>query len=310
MTANPCPCGRPSDSTALCAACHHDLQVALEDISSHWRDLDTVKGRQTRYGGQGGRGTSEKPLMMDARFGGLQWVEVKDAEGRIIGYDSKVPDGTMLQEAVKNTIGTWGRIVLEERPILAGPAHPACLHISCSTHRRSRPPRDDVASVCRYLLGQADWIRTQHWAPEMLDELTYTAEQLRRMVDRPADRWYAGLCSECFTALYAKVGAPEVVCKECNHTTLVKDRRTTMLREAADKLVPAAVIARAVSWLGEDPLTSAKVRLWGHRKQLKVREYIIPVGEVGPVCNLRPLYRLGDACDLMALGDGRRRRTA
>jgi hypothetical protein len=262
--------------------------VALGDISSHWRDLDTVKARQTRYGASGGRG-GDKPLPVDARF---------------LGWDA---DGTRLQDAVKSTMSTWARIVLDERAVFAGPTHPACLHLSCAHLNRSHPPRDDVASVCRYLLGHCDWIKTQHWAPGILDEMTDAAEQLRRMVDRPPDRWYAGPCPECGCGLYAKVGAEEIACKECEHVTLVRDRRTTLLREAADKLVPASLVARAVSWLGEDPLTSAKVRLWAHRKQLQVREYVIPIGEVGPICNQRPLYRLGDACDLMALGDRRRK---
>lgn len=283
-----CICGRPLGGDAICPGCAHALQVALGDISSHWRDLDTVKARQTRYGASGGRG-GEKPLPVDARF---------------LGWDA---DGTRLQDAVKNTMATWARHVLGERPIIEGPTHPACLHITCSQLNRSRPPRDDVVSVCRYLLGQADWIRSQHWAPEILDEMTDAAEQLRRMVDRPGERWYAGPCPECAAGLYAKVGAEEIACKECEHVTQVKDRRTTLLKEAADRLVPAALVARAVSWLGEDPLTSAKVRLWGHRKQLQVKEYVVPIGEVGPVCNLRPLYRLGDACDLMALGDRRRK---
>lgn len=284
-----CPCGRPSKGDALCPDCAHVLQIALGDISSHWIDLDTVKGRQTRYGGSGGGRGGEKPLPVDARF---------------LGWEA---DGSRLQEAVKNTIGTWGRMVMEERPEFAGATHDACLHVSCSILRRSRTPRKDVAAYCRYLLGHADWIRTQHWAPEILDELVDAAEQLRRMVDRPPDRWYAGPCSECSRPLYAQVGSHEVVCKDCNHTTMVRDRRSVLLKEAADKLVSAAMVARAVSWLGEDPLTSAKVRLWSHRKQLTVRMWVIPISELGPTCNLRPLYRLGDACDLMALGDRRKK---
>lgn len=49
-----CPCGRPLSGSALCSTCHHSLQIALGDISSHWTDLDTVKARQTRYGASGG----------------------------------------------------------------------------------------------------------------------------------------------------------------------------------------------------------------------------------------------------------------
>lgn len=286
---NTCPCGRPLSGDSLCVDCSHALQVAISDVSAHWCDLDTVKARQTRYGGTGGGRGGEKPLPVDARF---------------LGWEA---DGSRLQEAVKNTMATWARVVLDEKPIYEGPSHSTCLHVSCSVCRRNRPPQDDVPSVCRYLLRHADWVRSQMWAPEILDELTYTAEQLRRMVDRPADRWYAGPCNDCGKAMYAQVGALEVVCKDCNYTTQVRDRRTVLLKEAAEKLVPAALIARAVSWLGEDPLTSAKVRLWGHRKQLQARDWVIPIGEVGPVCNLRPLYRLGDACDLMALGDRRKK---
>jgi DNA-directed RNA polymerase subunit RPC12/RpoP len=285
-----CGCGKPCDGSFICPSCSKAMEIALGNISAYWADLDTVKGRQTRYGGSGGGRGGEKPLPVDLRFLGA--------------YE----DGSRLQEQALVTIGVWGRIVMEERLELAGPTHDSCLHVSCSTYRRSRYPRGDVIAYCRYMLGHADWIRTQHWAPDILDEMDNLEAQLRRFVDRPRESWYAGPCAECGKALYAKVGEVEVTCKDCNHTCQVKDRRTVLLREAADKLVPAALIARAVSWLGEDPLTSAKVRLWGHRKQLQVREYVIPAGQVGPTCDLRPLYRLGDACDLLALGDGRKRR--
>jgi len=279
---NLCACGRLADNAAICAGCTKALEIALGNISAYWADLDTVKGRQTRYGGTGGRSGAEKPLPVDLRFLG-PWE-----------------DGSMLQEACKNTIGTWARVAMEARPMLAGPTHTACLHVSCSIGRRSRWPADTVASCCLYLLGHADWIRTQHWAPEILDELDDLEAQLRRMVDRPADSWYAGPCTGCAKVMYVRVGAPEAACKDCNLTYPVKDRRAFLLKEAEEMLVPASLLARAVSWLGEDPLTSDKVRLWRFRGHLEVREYIIPPGQIGPVCELRPLYRLGDAIDLMA----------
>ena len=284
-----CICGRPLAGDAICSGCAQTLQVALGNISSYWRDLDTVRARQTRYGDAGGRTGAEKALPVDLRF--LDW------DG----------DGSRLQEAVRSTVVTWTRVVLEERPIMEGPTHPACLHVSCSRTNRSRPPADNIPACCVYLLGHADWVRSQHWAPEILDELVDVEKQLKRMVDRPRDNWYAGPCSECAKVLYAEVGAFEVKCGDCNLTFPVRDRRAFLLKDAEDRLVPAALLARAVSWLGENPLTSAKVRLWGHRKQITVREYVIPIGEVGPVCNLRPLYRLGDALDLLALGDRRRK---
>lgn len=269
-----CICGRPLKGDAVCPGCAHALQVALGDISSHWCDLDTVKARQTRYGGTGGRG-GDKPLPVDARF---------------LGWDA---DGTRLQDAVKNTMATWARVVLDERPILEGPTHPACLHITCAQLNRSRPPRDDVASVCRYLLGQADWIRSQHWAPEILDEMLYTAEQLRRMVDRPADKLFVGYCTECDQPLHAKVGAPQVACGGCEKVFGVEASRDAMWEEAQDQLGTAAEISRAISWLGQTPITADRIYKWVERKRLPERGHVTYRGREVPI------YRVGDVAALV-----------
>lgn len=272
---NNCPCGRPAGSSAICESCSHALQVALGDISSHWVDLDTVKARQTRYGGSGGGRGGEKPLPVDARF---------------LGWDA---DGSRLQEAVKNTMGTWARLVMEERPIITGPTHDACLHVTCSVLRRSRPPRDDVASVCRYLLGHADWIRTQHWAPEILDELTDMAGQLRRMVDRPADKLFVGYCTECDQPLHAKIGALMVKCQACEKDFGVEASRAGMWAEAQDCIATASEIARAISWLGHESVSAERIRKWVERGRLERKGWL----------NVRgrdlPTYRIGDVAALV-----------
>lgn len=279
---NLCPCGRPTDS-GLCPTCHQSLQIALGDISSHWRDLDTVKARQTRYGASGSGRGGDKPLPVDARFLG-RWE-----------------DGSMLQEAVKVTIGTWGRVVMEERAEFTGPTHDSCLHVSCSVLRRSRTPRSDVPAYCKYLLGHADWIRNQHWAPEILDELTDTAEQLRRMVDRPADKLFAGYCDECQGPLYAKVGQEQVKCRVCEHTYSVKDRRDAMWAEAQDHNGTAAEISRAISWLGELPLSADRIYKWVERKRLTERGHVTYRGR------LVPIYRIGDVAALAAATDNQQK---
>lgn len=272
-----CPCGTPVNGVSICPTCHHALQIALGDISSHWRDLDTVKGRQTRYGGSGGGRGGEKPLPVDARF---------------LGWEA---DGSRLQEAVKNTVATWGRMVMEERPEFAGATHDACLHVSCSILRRSRPPRDDVASVCRYLLGHADWIRTQHWAPEILDELQDAAEQLRRMVDRPADRWFAGPCDHCKRDLYAKAGKSSVTCDACAVIYDLGARRSWLLEQAQEKLLTAAELSRAVSWLGSEPLTAARIWKWAERGRITAKGHITVRGR------LDPIYLVSDVVAALAL---------
>lgn len=276
-----CLCGRPTKGDAICAGCAYSLQTALGDISSYWCDLDTVKGRQTRYGASGGRSNS-KPLPVDARF---------------LGWDA---DGTRLQDAVKNTMATWAKVVLSERPIIEGPTHPACLHVTCSQLNRSRPPRDDVPAVCRYLLGHADWIRTQHWAPAILDELTDVAGQLRRMVDRPPDRLFVGYCTECDTDLHAKIGAPQAKCQGCEKTFDVEASRDAMWVEAQDQLGTAAEISRAISWLGQTPITADRIYKWVERKRLQQRGHVTYRGREVPT------YRIGDVAALVQASENQK----
>lgn len=277
MTTTLCPCGAELKGDALCPACAHVLQVAISDVSAHWIDLDTVKARQTRYGGTGGGRGGEKPLPVDARF---------------LGWEA---DGSRLQEAVKNTIGTWGRVVMEERPEFAGPTHDSCLHVTCSVLRRSRTPRSDVPAYCRYMLGHADWIRTQMWAPEILDELVDAAEQLRRMVDRPADRWFAGICdvSVCLRPLYCKPGASWVTCEACGIAYEVATRREQMLIQAHDRVATASEIARAISWLGHESVNAERIRKWVERKRLERKGWLVVRGRE------LPTYRIGDVAALV-----------
>jgi hypothetical protein len=206
-----------------------------------------------------------------------------------------------LQDAVKNTIGTWARTVMDERPTLAGPAHDSCLHVSCSITRRSRWPRDDVAAACRYLLGHADWIRTQHWAPEILDELQNTAEQLRRMVDRPADKLFVGYCTECDQALHAKIGAQWVKCRACEKDYSVEASRDAMWVAAQDHHGTAAEISRAISWLGQVPLTADRIYKWVERKRLVER------GRLPYRGRLVPIYRIGDVAALVEASDAQKK---
>jgi len=280
---NTCACGKPCDGSFICPSCSKAMEITLANISAYWADLDTVKGRQTRYGGSGGGRGGEKPLPVDLRFLGA--------------YE----DGTRLQDACKNTIGTWTRLVLEERSVLAGPTHDACLHVTCSSYRRSRPPRDDVVSCCRYLLGHADWIRTKDWAPEILDELDNLEAQLRRMVDRPADKLFAGYCTECNEALHAKIGAPQVTCKGCERTFSVEATRDAMWVEAQDQLGTAAEISRAISWLGQVPLTADRIYKWVERNRLPQRGHITYRGREVPI------YRIGDVAALVEASDNQKK---
>jgi hypothetical protein len=283
-----CTCGNPAHGAFICSTCAKALEIALANISAYWQDLDNVRAKLVRYGDQAGR-TREHPLPIDARFAGSYWVE---SNGEWV---SKVSEGTALMDATRNTVVTWVRVVMDHHPVVTGPvcAKP-CLHVSCSTTRRSHPPADNIPSCCNYLLGYADRARVMEWGPEMLDEMDDLEAQLRRLVDRPADRWFAGPCDQCARDLYAKTGAAEVACRECDLIYDVNDRRTWLLGQAEDRLVNATMLARAVSWLGAVPLTAARVWKWAERDRILVKGHETRGGRE------LPLYRIGDALDLLA----------
>lgn len=289
-----CTCGKPVDGAFICTPCTKALEIALGNISAYWTDIDTVKGRHTRYGDPNGGQSFEKPLLMDARFAGLEWVHIIDEATGNTTPQPRIPAGTALVDAVKNAIGTWTRTVMEARPAISGPTHPACLHLSCSTARRSKWPTDTVTGCCRYLLGHVDWIRTREYAPDLLDELDHLEEQLKHLIDRPPDKWFAGPCDGCERDLYAKQGAALVTCRECDRDYDVAVRRTWLLEQAHDKLFTAAELARAVSWLGSEPLTGERVRKWAQRGRIVHRGHVTVRGREIPT------YLLADAAALLA----------
>lgn len=153
-------------------------------------------------------------------------------------------------------------------------------------------PADTLAALSGWLLWRVDGLTLRDIGPEAIDEITSAVAACHRIVDRRPDRWYAGPCAtdDCAADLYAQRRDGDVRCRDCGATYDVAARRAWLLAEAEDRLAPAAEVARAVSWLGAAPLTASRVRKWAER------ERILAKGHDGA----RPLYRIGDAINLLA----------
>lgn len=295
-------CGIPTAGARWCSRCVRTLEIALVNIRAYAGGLDVIRARQARYGDPAPlrRGGGPLPLPVDARF---------------VDRDPGHPDdpaagvGSNLEADVANTLTGWARVVLEEQTALAGPAcRLACLHVSCARVRRTRPPADTVADCCRYLAGQRVHIAAAEYADQLLDELLNLERRLRRFVDRPPERWYAGPCTAglraleavwfCGAELYADLGEPTVTCRDCGVTYDLAERRAWLLAAAEDRLENAATIARAVVvWTDYDRGESRLVRRisdWARRGRLGAREERLVDGR------RRSLYRVGDVLDLLA----------
>lgn len=291
-------CGDPISGARLCGDCCKTLAYALANISAYWTDLVTVETKATRYnsGGatKGSLGKSQ-PLPVDMRF-------VND-DATPYGTADRAP-GTALRWETWNSIVTWCRVLMEEAgPPLLEPACRDCIHTTCTAVRRRRWPRNTVRSMLAYFDRQFRFIIRTEWAEQFLDEMLYNERALRRMVDRPADRWYAGKCSigtdevHCTTELYAVAGAKTLTCPGCGFEHDVSTRRDFLLREARAYLVTATEAAQAlISWTDYDgtvPKLVDRIRKWRDRDQLDVADVTSLAGRD------RHLYRLGDVQDLV-----------
>lgn len=170
-------------------------------------------------------------------------------------------------DEIANTFGTWARHVSEERG-KAVDGEPAA-----------------------WLAKQVDWLRYRPEAEEAFDELDDACRRLRRTIDIPVPRWYAGPCT-CGTELYAASQAATVRCsnEDCRAEYDAKERKAWLLGEARDVLAHAGWIASAASALGE-PVTADMIYGYVRRGRL------VNHGHDGL---RRPLYRVGDVLDVLA----------
>ncbi|MBN0040215.1 hypothetical protein JN535_08550 [Cellulosimicrobium cellulans] len=155
-------------------------------------------------------------------------------------------------------------------------------------------------ALAEYLDDKLDWIATQDAGRDCFDAINGAIRKATRVIDRPADRAYAGPCDVdgCDGELYAWDGSTLAKCTVCRTAVTLDDRRGDLLDQAHDLLLSATDIARLLRGLGE-PVDARHIRVWASRGRLENR---------GPVAD--PRYRVGDVLVLVAQANTRRKATA
>lgn len=120
---------------------------------------------------------------------------------------------------LRNTLATWCRLIGEERG--------------------RELPDDTPPAMARWLLNHVEWLRHHRAGHEAVEEITSTAREIRKAVDRPAPRIYAGPCQDCGQDMYGKPGAASVECRPCGLSYDVAEMQAWMWSEAQDSLVTA-----------------------------------------------------------------------
>lgn len=138
---------------------------------------------------------------------------------------------------------------------------------------------DGSGTAAGYLTDHIPYIVTNITALELYREIESAVSKSRRMIDRPADRIFAGPCNTevtffggiayCRNDLYANPGASKVVCGECHTQHDVQERREWMLSEISERYVDAGLAASLLTQLGIQ-ISSATVRRYGREGLLTV----------------------------------------
>ncbi|MFC8732166.1 hypothetical protein ACFT5B_06890 [Luteimicrobium sp. NPDC057192] len=146
-------------------------------------------------------------------------------------------------------------------------------------HRRGLfRPFDTLQALGPWLAAQVGWLRQQPDGPAAIDEMTAGLRNALRVIDRPADRKYAGPCTatitdpdglarDCDGELYARPGAHAIPCPSCGAEYDVADRRAWLLAQIDDMAFPVSDLARVLNGLGV-PVTSSQIYGLVHRKTL------------------------------------------
>lgn len=270
-------CKSPTRNAYVCTGCAYRLDGELAAVSD-WHglawDVDLAAARQVHLGDPGPAARSaERAEPLDTRA------------------------ALTRRAATRALLGVADRIAAETYARRLGPTcrNRRCGHGSCTAIRTAVRPPTTLAGLAAWLRPRVGWLRHHPDGPAAVRTLLRAVKNLRHTVDLPADRVYAGPCSQCERDLYARLGATTVTCNECELTWDLEPRRAWLLRQAEDVLGTATEIARAVSRLSDAHVTSSVIRGYALRGRLLSR---------GRQHTGRrdPLYRVGDVVALVTHG--------
>ena len=284
MTENLCACGKPSRDATLCTGCAHTLDAAIAEVCELRGlayDLDIALTRQARIDRPGGTRTPA-----EGEDDGRQWPGT--LRPTPIPYDGRAGE---VASNLKGILSGWARLVAEELGVYAdtnvrgiGPVCRRCDHPSCRAIPAIPAPPDNLAGLATWLRPRVGWLRRHPAAAEAHAEILDAVRQARRVIDRPADKLYAGPCDLCQGDLYARIGAPIVECHDCQLVYEVDARRKWLLEALDDHLVNATQMSRLVSYLGVR-LAPSTIRMYVTKGRIVAH---------GNDTKGHPLYRLGD----------------
>ena len=162
-------------------------------------------------------------------------------------------------------------------------------------------PEDTLPSMALWLARHMHQVRRHEAAADIVAEVTAAVRAATRVIDRPAQRVYAGPCPACRTDLLAPPGRTQVTCTGCGTTHDIAERQAHMRDQLDDYLGTATYAAAILPGIGIH-VSAGTIRVWASRHRLEVRA-VVPAHPPSPE---QHLFRLGDIVDLAIARDATR----
>lgn len=148
------------------------------------------------------------------------------------------------------------------------------------------PPDGRTRTLILWLIARIQRIRGHGASDEIAAEMGYCRTLVWQAVDLAAERTYCGACDTCGADLYARPGATEVLCRDCEKAGLitlpvdVAARREAMRATAEDTLVTMDELLTAVPSLYGVEIRRGTVVSWASRGRLASHAGRYRVGDV------------------------------
>lgn len=304
----------------MCTACWHDIETALAKLYSNQQpgwlvtELEVALTKQTRFGpiqSNGPSRLSEQPLIVNLAASDslaqlrrtlTRWTVRLHTEHAVRWHQCSVCDANWFNGPQTHDVrppllcpGDW---VEQVDPLAVG---------------------STVPELASWMLRHPSWIRSDVDAGQLHRALTALVAAAVRLIDRPPDLTYIGICSapssdehgnlvvdeagtvvECPIPLYARTGEQITRCWGCGADHVVQDRLRVLARAVENELAPVAALVGLVGELGT-VLTSSSIRNMKARGRLQpmVRDEqgylrLRTAADEGP-----DLFRVGDVLDLL-----------
>lgn len=139
----------------------------------------------------------------------------------------------------------------------------------------------DVAVICSRMVADGiDRVRQHGRAGDLYSDITSAVSSCRRVIDRPMDRKFLGVCSMglegggvCETDLYGHPKRATAVCPGCGAEHDVEHRREVLLSAVHDQRVTYAEAERALPDLLGRPVKGTTLRKWVHDRRIVPEGY-------------------------------------